>query len=95
MSPSRDYIVATNLKDGADWYSTKSREFISKTRIEDACEKENRILPIHFLSDTTFIAGHNCGRFVTGTIGVEQVHYRGTQNLTPLQNLVRTFPRFS
>ena len=81
-------MVATNLKDGADWYSIKSKEYISKTLVQDTYDTDNYILPIHFLTDTTFIAGHNSGQFVTGTNGVERVRYHGVRGSKPLQHLV-------
>lgn len=89
MSPSRQYLVATNLHSGLDWFSISSRTFLSSTKVDDIYPERNYRLPVVFLTDNCVASGHNCGYVVTGSRGVDKVVRMGKRRNQPSQVLVR------
>ncbi|RXW18484.1 hypothetical protein EST38_g7368 [Candolleomyces aberdarensis] len=85
MSPSRKYIVATNLHSGLDWYSLTTLTWLSATKIEDDYDDQNFILPVLPLTDTTVACGHNSGYVVAGSLGVDKTVKMGKDLRRPCQ----------
>ncbi|RXW15899.1 hypothetical protein EST38_g9955 [Candolleomyces aberdarensis] len=71
LSPSGRLIAATNLVSGVEWFSAVTKSHLSTTRIDDEYNHRSYMLPIEFLSDTTFAIGHNAGKVISGCHGVD------------------------
>jgi hypothetical protein len=71
VSPSGRLIAATNLISGVEWFSAVTKSHLSCTKVVDDYDHSSYLLPIVFLSDTTFIMGHNAGKVVFGSHGVD------------------------
>ncbi|KAJ2921680.1 hypothetical protein H1R20_g15412, partial [Candolleomyces eurysporus] len=87
ISPSKHYLVATNLHSGLDWFSLVTRTFLSSTRVDDVYADRNYRLPVVFLTENSVAAGHNCGYVVTGSRGVDKVVRMGKWRNQPSQVL--------
>ncbi|RXW15648.1 hypothetical protein EST38_g10206 [Candolleomyces aberdarensis] len=71
LSPSGRLIAATNLISGIEWFSAVTKTHLSTTKVEDDYMLRSFKLPIEFISDTTFVVGHNSGKVMYGSYGVD------------------------
>jgi hypothetical protein len=64
--------------------------WMSTTKIEDYYKQYNYILPISFLSEQAFVSGHNVGKVIAGSNGVETTKALGSHHLiAPSRFVVR------
>ncbi|RXW19456.1 hypothetical protein EST38_g6399 [Candolleomyces aberdarensis] len=87
ISPSKHYMVATNLHSGLDWFSLPTRTFLSSTRVDDVYADRNYRLPVVFLTENSVATGHNCGYVVAASRGVDKVARMGKMRNQPSQVL--------
>lgn len=58
------------------------------TKVDDAYSTQSYILPVQFLTERTFVAGHNYGCVTIGTNGVERTVSLGKKRGSPSKLLV-------
>lgn len=88
ISPNGEYIAATNLKNGLDWYSTTMGGYVTKTAVRDSYDKKSMMMPVAFLTESTAVCGHHRGFLAVVQHGHDKPRVLGELGGPPAQYVV-------